>query len=328
MRPQLLGYLLDALEPAEREALEDEVSHNPALAAELEAMRDTLDPLMDDDEPIAVPAGLAQRTCHFVAARCQIERDTGSSTGSSQWNMQDIGIAAGIFVAASMLFFPAVLSSRNSARRAHCVDNLRVLGSALDQFTSALGQLPSIEAQGNLATAGVYAPRLFDAGFLEQPNVLVCPSSPLAKNIASFHFISLDEVRRATGKKLNMLQSKMGGSYAYPLGYIVNGKYHPPSTEHRENFPLMADAPGESGSFSEHHGRSGQNVLFEDWHVQFRKSSTYPSANGQQDDIFVNDAGDRAAGLHPDDAVLGDSDTPPLPAVVETEAVETEVDEQ
>ncbi len=70
MRPQLLGYLLDALEPAEREALEEQVSRDPALSAELEKMRDALDPLIDDDDqPIEAPAGLAQRTCHFVAAR-------------------------------------------------------------------------------------------------------------------------------------------------------------------------------------------------------------------------------------------------------------------
>ena len=319
MRPQLLGYLLDALEPDERDALEQKISSDPALAAEVESLRDQLDPLMDDDEPIEIPAGLAQRTCHFVAARSQIERDTTRPTGStSQWTMQDIGVAAGIFVAASMLFFPAVMTSRNNARVAHCGQNMATIGTALAQYASFFGgQLPPIDSRGNLATAGVYGSYLADGGFLDQPNALVCPSSSLAENASSFEVPTLEELRSATGDRLIVLRRKVGGSYAYALGYVSGGRYFPPATQNRANFPMLADAPSESGSLSEHHGRNGQNTLFEDGHVQFLKSSMRTLANGQQEDFFLNDNGIQAAGLHPEDAVLAPSATPPLPAVLQ-----------
>jgi hypothetical protein len=231
--------------------------------------------------------------------------------------MQDIGVAAGIFVAASMLFFPAVATSRNNARVAQCGHNLATLGSALGQYASFFsGQLPPIERDGNLGVAGVYVPTLADGGYLTQPAAVVCPSSPLAQNGANFRIPTLDELRHASGKKLIVLQQDVGGSYAYTLGYIYRGKYVPPHTEHRENFPVLADAPDASGSLSDHHGRSGQNTLFEDGHVQFLKTSSYPLANGQREDFYLNDDGVIAAGLRPEDAVLGPSATSPIPPVL------------
>ncbi|MCA9102138.1 MAG: hypothetical protein R3C10_04645 [Pirellulales bacterium] len=317
MRPLLLGYLLDALEPEERAALEEQISRDPALGVELEKMRDALDPLVDDDEEIAAPSGLAQRTCHFVAARTQIERDASRHTGSSQWSMQDIGVAAGIFVAASMLFFPAVVTSRNNARVAQCSHNLATLGTAMGEYTSFFGgQLPPIEAEGNLARAGVYGPILVNGGYLDDATVLVCPASPLVSRISSFRVPSLDELRRATGDKLLELQRNMGGSYAYRLGYVYSGDYISPRSENRSTFPVLADAPDASNSLSEYHGCCGQNTLFEDGHVEFLKTRSCPSADGRQDDLFLNDEGLPAAGLHPADAVLGPSATAPLPALL------------
>ena len=50
-------------------------------------------------------------------------------------------------------------------------------------------------------------------------------------------------------------------------------------------------------------------MLFENGSVQFLTTSKSP---GSQDDIFTNDDGKVAAGLNPNDSVLGSSSTAPI----------------
>ena len=71
----------------------------------------------------------------------------------------------------------------------------------------------------------------------------------------------------------------------------------------------MADAPHPTHQSSRNHGRCGQNVLFEDLHVQFL---TTCKAKGCNDHIFTNDDGRAFAGLHAFDAVIGASNDCPL----------------
>jgi hypothetical protein len=59
------------------------------------------------------------------------------------------------------------------------------------------------------------------------------------------------------------------------------------------------------------HGRKGQNVLFEDGHVEFLQGC---NAEGCPDNIFLNDRGQPTAGVHANDAVIGPSHAHPLPA--------------
>lgn len=68
MDEQLLGYLLESLEPGERRRLEAELARDTALQRALEAMNDSLEPLRLAPDPPDPPAGLAQRTCQMVAA--------------------------------------------------------------------------------------------------------------------------------------------------------------------------------------------------------------------------------------------------------------------
>ena len=60
---------------------------------------------------------------------------------------------------------------------------------------------------------------------------------------------------------------------------------------------------------SDNHGGIGQNVLYEDKHVEF-SVSTRPG-NGS-DDIYANDNHEVAPGLHQDDAVIAPSGTAPV----------------
>jgi hypothetical protein len=319
MRDQLIGYLLGALEPSEHEQVEVQLGRDPQLRRELDVLSRCLDPLAVDKEHLVPPAGLAHRTCEFVAAQAQVTLAPAGGFLRSRWTLADLVVAAGIFFAAATLFFPALNQSRFAARVTGCQNNLRQIGMALTSY-SALhnGFFPNVPTDGNLSAAGVYATRLLEHGFISGPQVVVCPASALADRLVEFRVPTSHEWNTAEGPRLIQLQRQAGGSYGYNLGYVVNGKYQPTINLGRPRFAIMADAPnGQPPYHSLNHGGCGQNVLFEDGHVQYL---TTCKAWGCSDDIFLNDDGQVAPGLHINDAVIGPSESKPVvsPVVLET----------
>ena len=79
----------------------------------------------------------------------------------------------------------------------------------------------------------------------------------------------------------------------------------------RDYFAIMSDAPSSDHADhqSDNHGGLGQNVLFEDLHIEF--CLTTRPGNGI-DDIYFNDNWEVAPGLHRDDAVIASSGTSPM----------------
>lgn len=73
---------------------------------------------------------------------------------------------------------PSLVEGRFLARKQACQDNLRELGIAMTQFVNrnAEQRLPSIAADGYQAFAGMYAPRLREAGLLSEDEATLCPS--------------------------------------------------------------------------------------------------------------------------------------------------------
>ena len=216
-------------------------------------------------------------------------------------------VAAGILVAATMVFFPAVNHSRYMARLTACSNNLRELGLALGQYSSLHQEkFPEVPTAGPLATAGVYAPRLHEVGLLSNPRTVLCPASDMAEKANDFHIPTIAELNAAQGEELAKLQSTMGGSYGYNLGYLSNRGYEPTRNLHRTKFALMADAPrtDAAGRPVGPHGAAGENVLFEDGHVRYLTTS---NARGHEDNIYLNDHGHIAPGVHRDDAVIAPS---------------------
>jgi hypothetical protein len=307
MREQLIGYLLDALDASEQEAVETRLNEDAALRRELELLRGALQPLACDKSHLQPPPGLAQRTCEFVAMQAKAALAPAPVLHApSRWTWADLVVAAAIFAAASMLFFPAVNQSRFAARLTGCQNNLRNVGVALSNYSWMHdGYFPKVPADGCLAVAGIYAPRLWEQKLVSGPNVFICPASVLADSADAFRLPTCEEMRRAQGEQLARLHQMAGGSYGYNIGYIANKRYHPTKNRRRATFALMADAPATTAPYhSLNHGRAGQNVLFEDMHVQFL---TACKAHGCGDNFFVNDEGKPAPGLHRDDAVLGGS---------------------
>src|SRR5262245_7084507 len=71
MDENLIGYLLDALDPEERQALEARLADSPETRARLERLERALRPLAADRDAPAPPPGLVLRTLARVAeAEC------------------------------------------------------------------------------------------------------------------------------------------------------------------------------------------------------------------------------------------------------------------
>ena len=310
MREQLIGYLLEALEPHEHQAVAVELERNDQLKHELELLSRALQPLAADRQMHEPPRGLAERTCHYVVERTtQITIPMPAPQDSSRWSLADMVVAAGIFVAAGLLFFPAMSQSRFAAKLTQCQNNLRQVGMAMHHYSQIHNDFfPLVPLEGKQSAAGVVPVRLRALGFLDGSHLVVCPASVLADE-GDFRMPSLEELEAADAPTLVRLQARMGGSYAYGLGYVSGGQYHPARNMHRVRFAIVADAPTTAAPFhSTNHKGCGQNVLFEDGHVQYL---TTCKAHGCTDHIYTNDRGQVGPGLSLNDAVLGSSHIQP-----------------
>jgi hypothetical protein len=326
MQHDVLGYLVNAIDSSERDQIEQQLSVDENLRRQVDAGRRSLTRLSWDAEPYPAPAGLVERTCAYVEQ--QLEGDAvqpaskvrrvypaeALSGESGGWTFADFVVAAGICVAAACLFFPAILNSRYNARLAQCQNNLRQLGVALQQYSDQNnGYFPTVPATGNLAFAGAYASLLRDKDLLgeDYAQLLSCPSRG---GTIVIRIPRSADVNAAQGAMLVTLQKTIGGDYAYPLGYVQNGKLHGirrTRNQQRAQYVILADAPlGDvHRNFRAVHD-GGQNVLFEDGHAAFLATRFRPGVS--HDDYFVNDLGYVEAGVHAQDNVLGSSSTPPF----------------
>lgn len=330
----LLGYLLGALDESETAEVEQYLSEDAEARRELAALREALGPLEMTRREYATPGDLAGRTCRFVFDQARVASpaaeaaalpldgrrsaaqmhpaifSAGDETG---FRFQDMVMAAGIVIAATLLVFPAIQGSRVQARLLACQNNLAELGRALHVYSNGhQGLFPSVPSQGNLAVASSYAPLLAAGQYLPSDRTVVCPDSALAA-AGDFCIPTIEEVEAAVAPdEVARLQQTMGGSYGYSLGYQNGGRYVPIRDRRRPHFAIASDAPNgaTSGHPSENHGRLGQNFLFEDGHVEFLASPQ--SARSGGDHFFLNDNGEVAAGLHENDAVIGAGATPPI----------------
>lgn len=302
MRDQLLGYLLGSLEPEEREQVENHLAHDPQLQRDLELLHESLLPLEADREFIEPPPGLAARTCSYVSHQAQTLTLRESWANRTGWQMQDMVVAAGIVVAASLFFFPAINHSRYQAQLATCQNNLRMIGNGLINYSQYhANYFPYVAPGGNLSSPSVFATTLNGTGFVSGSQAFFCPSSEQACE-RTFDIPTVEELKNATKQQLAELHRRLGGSYSSTYGYVEDGRYHGTRNLGRTHFALVADSPCPEldERQSANHGGRGQNVLFEDGHVSFLANCRCDEG----DDIYRNDSGLVAAGTHVDDSVI------------------------
>ena len=320
MRHELIGYVLGALDPAEQALIEQRLAQDEDLRRELERVRASLELLRsDDDEP--PPPGLTASTCEAIEAydaehqpspaRREMQRVNFAPSSRGKWRFADMLVTSGICMAAALLFFPAIASSRFQSNIVACQENLTQIGRALQAYGSFHnGYLPTIPTHGNEASAGLYAVTLRDHDLITDDQVFLCPDSEFARSVVSFQVPTIAQLRRMEGQQLRELQRAMGGSYAYTLGYSDGERYYPTQNAGRSYFVIMADAPAFiQGMPGSNHGGCGQNVLFEDFHIQFLSGC---STVEDGDAFFVNNFGCAAAGADSEDAVVGSSHVSPV----------------
>jgi len=321
MRENLLGYLLGALDGPEQTDLEQQIENDPQLREQMQSLDAHLAMLEPSRQQHQPPQGLAERVCQAIDSHCREEvphekrvspasLERGVETGTTRWTMADLVVVAGIFLAVGFLFFPAIAASHRQAQLAGCQNNLQQIGFALQRFSeNNNGYYPKINSLGyNLTAAGLYAPLLQDSGLINEANLTICPASPLP---AGWKLPTVDQLKQADGTTLVSLKRHMGGSYAYPLGYMEGDTYRTPRSLGRPNFAILSDAPSSDspGQQSTNHDSCGQNVLFDDLHVQYIVGCVLENCG---DHFFTNRKGMIAAGLDADDSVLGSSDSTPF----------------
>ncbi len=331
MPVDLLGYLLNALDEPERQRVFESLQADPLLRQELEDLRQSLRPLDATNHDHAPPASLAESTCDLVA-RFAAQREgavpparqprrprvLGRENGEryagavAQWSPADALAIAGVLLCAALLFFPAIAGSRFRAQIAKCGENLRNIGVGLAEYSEHnQGLFPAIPIDGNWAVAGAYALILNEGGYFDDPRILVCPGSSLAARGFEFRIPHPAELDMASGVRLRELHRVLGGSYGYTLGSMVGGRYLTPQNQRRFSYALVADAPSLHlpGRQSGNHLARGQNVLFEDGHVEFLSS---PLREAFGDDVFRNRFGYVEAGVDESDSVVASSFVRPL----------------
>ena len=238
-REHLLGYLLGALEPEEHELVERALENDPQLMEDLDRLSDKLEPLAHDREHHEPPTGLALRTCAWLATQ---SRDDGGDAALgtddrkkvslppersspvrmspardavrvSRWSIPDMVVTAAILLAAAVLFFPAIASSRVRAQLLSCQNNLRQLGLALQGYSENNGgAFPEVPASGNRGVAGNVALVLHEQNLVKDKNTFLCPSSELGRAPQTWRGVpSLAVVDAATPQELPELQRTMGG---------------------------------------------------------------------------------------------------------------------
>ena len=324
MRENLVGYLFGALEEPEAGQIEAALADpekRMAFERDLASLRLAAKPLARDREHIGPPPGLASRTMAFIAANpagtavtsgsrplpgprsFTPERNGGTLSGPRAWF--DRVIIAATALAAAILVGPLLLDSIQDSRARRAERNLQKASAALQGYAEAHRVFPTPPGSGPLSRAGLYAPTLVsEQRLVADDGTLLCPDSALARR-GNFRVPTLDELKAAIGTpQFEEMVRNMGGDYGYTLGHRnASGELQPYENLRRAHHPIMADAPDDDGEKSSNHPDGIHHVLFEDGHVKRLLQDDIR----RDDHIFKNHDGKVAAGVDPEDAVIGDS---------------------
>jgi hypothetical protein len=327
MDDNLLGHLLNALDPQEQQRVELDLRWHAEARQGLELLRQALEPLaVDRDAPeYEPPAGLRMRTLARVAEyRCReleppppapILRLAPPAT-RSWWSRADVLVAASLLLIAFPLLFPVLTKLQQRRNIIECQNNLHSLYTALVNYgTHHNGQLPQVEDQPPHNFAGVMVPKLYQEGLVTPQMMFACPATGRQPTMP----LSLAELQNLYDRDRGQFEQYIrdaGGCYGYPLGYREDGRLQgfqfPVGGPADGLLPILADRPPFEDpadpdlmtANSRNHGGAGQNVLRLGGQVEWC-TSRHVGPNG--DDIYLNQRQELDAGVDRSDVVLAAS---------------------
>jgi hypothetical protein len=321
MDQNLIGYLLDALDPDARQEVETALEARPELRSRLERLRAALAPLELDRELPEPPPGLALGALARIAEyRCRPLPDAPLPLPSQRlspaprrgFRRADVLAAAALLLLLGGLALPGVrLLWHAYSFRATCANNLRVLWTGLQSYSDFHdGALPKVSETGPQSVAGIFVPILHDAGVLNRDAPLTCPGDD--RRISPRSSLSMDDLKDlySNSDDFQAAVKNLAGSYAYTIGYrSEDGMLQGLRRDSGEGLPVLADRlPCRAFGNSPNHGGDGQNVLYLGGNVRWCPVRT---VGMDRDDIYLNRRNEVKAGLDHDDTVLGCSEAQP-----------------
>lgn len=312
MEDNLVGYVLNSLDPATQAQVEAYLKTTPEARVHVERLRQAIAPLEADRDNALPPPDLVIRTLGRVAESiCKHLPRSPRPTSKpapvlrSWWRRADVLIAACLLLTVLGLGVPAISQLRNHQAKIECQNNLRQFFVALQAYHDQHGNLPNFASGANNKAVGLIAPVLHDAGVLPPQVSVRCPADGSPVPVTN---LSVDEIQNLSPEEFAMHAPRLLPSYGYSLGYQDKDGFHFPNRPQgaiSSLEPLMADRPplGATGN-SFNHGGLGQNVLYHDGHVTFATVRTV-GING--DDIYLNREMKLAPGIGKLDTVIGPS---------------------
>jgi len=315
MEEKYLGYLIGSLDDEERREVEASLANRTEVNAEIELLRQALEPLGLDRDTIVPPADLTVRTIAGVAEyivqtegsvapagspspvgeflRTLGHRERtgqppvypwhGSEANPIQYRRRDIATVCGLAAAALMIGGAGIFTLRQTQEVQACQNNMRQIHQGLTSYCDIHdNRFPQVEPDEDVRTALL---KLRETGTMPKETAFVCPGV----------------VHQTSGIPAI--------DYAYHLGYRDEQKRLQGLSRLTDNdqFPIFADAPEriEHTTIPINH-RKGQNVLFTGGHVRFCTNPFVgPETEGKGDDIYYNTAFQAHAGTAHWDIALG-----------------------
>ncbi len=306
MDENLVGYLFGCLDEAGTRQVEAYLHASPEARQKLARLKQALSPLAADRDEVAPPPGLVGRTLASVAEYARDDlprapREPSAPTLRIWWRRADVVIAATLLVFALGIASPVVYRWQRAQAKVACQSNLQEFFVGLTAYRDQHGAYPNLTPEAPRDVAGLIVPVLADAGVLPGTFTVRCPGVGTHLGCS----LSVAGLRQLPEDEFQAQAPTLALCYAFTLGYRDGaGVYHTPWQLPDGSQPILADSPPADGALSNsvNHGGAGQNVLFLDGHFRFVVQRTIGDPD---DDIYLNSANRVAAGLGPQDIVLG-----------------------
>ena len=313
---QMLDYTFNQLDGPARIAFEHALSRDPVLADRVNRLDRGVASLLDDGEVIEPPAGLRERTLGFVAHRNARPLPTDYTPSRTRFRMADFAVAATVFFAAILTLSVPLLRSRMQMDQTVCASNLGKLGVSLGMYKTTHGEFPLVPAS---LPVGTYGLMLQDARALDDPNGPDSARRPSKDKVPASALPSLrqrfcqmaESSPRRSCRDLRRRPLRLQRGLPPPRSRRGRGRARTPPRNvdpHRRRLPRLRRPEGRvlDGN-SPNHGGRGQNVLYADGHLEWRRNRW---VSQHDSDLYLNEAKQPAAGLHSGDAALMRSSLP------------------